>query len=271
MHKQQLECEETSRAERYAHEADTLLANLAHLHKGMSSCELSDVHSSLPLEIRLNPRLTPRENAQLLYKKARKGRRGAEIARKHLETTVQELDELQQIENELTSTLHAQQRPLTDATTERIATRLTSLGIRQGKKTPVSAEDDVPYRRYLLEGWTIYIGRTSTQNDELTTRFAKPWDIWLHVGQHAGSHVIIRRQKNAPWPPSCIMEGAAALAGWFSKARHASYVEVHVTEKRYVYKRRKSPPGEVMLEQYKTFRVPPRSPQDLFKHGEQSP
>jgi predicted ribosome quality control (RQC) complex YloA/Tae2 family protein len=107
------------------------------------------------------------------------------------------------------------------------------------------------------------IGRNNTQNDELSIRYAHPRDIWLHVAAHAGSHVVIRREKNADWPPRNVLEKAGALAVWFSKARHTSYAEVHVTERRYVHKRRKAPPGEVVAERCKSIRVSPRDPRQI--------
>jgi predicted ribosome quality control (RQC) complex YloA/Tae2 family protein len=122
----------------------------------------------------------------------------------------------------------------------------------------------VAYRRYSFDGWNVFIGKTDSQNDELTTRFAKPWDIWMHVAGHAGSHVVIKRDRNSAWPPKEILVKAASLAVWFSKAKHTSYAEVHYTEARYVHKRRKSPPGEVCLQQHKTLRVSPVSPQVYF-------
>ncbi len=124
--------------------------------------------------------------------------------------------------------------------------------------------EKVPYRHFQIDEWDIYIGKTDTQNDELSIHFAKPSDIWLHVAGHAGSHVVIRRQKNEQVPPHDILEKSAAMAVWFSKAKHTSYSEVHYTEARFVRKRRHSPPGEVMIDRYKSIRVSPKSPQDLF-------
>jgi predicted ribosome quality control (RQC) complex YloA/Tae2 family protein len=140
----------------------------------------------------------------------------------------------------------------------------TGLGGKAGRP-----EAAVPYRRYVIDGFEVYIGKTDKQNDELTTSFAKPWDIWLHVSAHSGSHVVIRRQKNTDWPPHTVVEKAAALAVWFSKARHTSYAEVHATEARFVRKPRKFAPGKVIAERGKTVRVSPLSPKALFGGAEE--
>jgi predicted ribosome quality control (RQC) complex YloA/Tae2 family protein len=150
---------------------------------------------------------------------------------------------------------------------EKALAGLDSLGLvpKQPKALPNGQmPETVPYRHYTLEGWDIYIGKNDAQNDELTTRFAKPSDIWMHVASHSGSHVVVRRPKNAEWPPKNILIVAASFAVWFSKAKHTSSCEVHYTEARYVHKRRKSPPGQVQMQQFKSIRVAPKSPQEYF-------
>jgi predicted ribosome quality control (RQC) complex YloA/Tae2 family protein len=121
-----------------------------------------------------------------------------------------------------------------------------------------------PYRHFVIDEWNVYIGKNDRQNDELSCSFCRPWDIWMHVAAQAGSHVVIQRDKNADWPPHDTLEKAAALTAWFSKARNARSVKVHVTEGRFVRKSKKAPRGEVQLGNYKTLRVSPASPR-LFR------
>jgi predicted ribosome quality control (RQC) complex YloA/Tae2 family protein len=101
-----------------------------------------------------------------------------------------------------------------------------------------------PFRRYLIEGkWEVWVGRSSAENDELTHRAAHNRDIWLHAQGVAGSHVVLRTQGHPERVPHTVLAKAAALAALHSKARHAQLVPVVHTEKRYVRKPRKSPPG----------------------------
>jgi predicted ribosome quality control (RQC) complex YloA/Tae2 family protein len=76
--------------------------------------------------------------------------------------------------------------------------------------------------------------------------------------------VLIRHKRDTPNPPKEVIQKAAQLAVWFSKARHTSYAEVHVTEARFVRKRRHAPPGEVIAERCKAVRVEPKDPKKLF-------
>ncbi len=265
--KQQQELAEARGHEMFSQFADTLLASLQDVRRGMTACNLVNVHTGREVAIKLNPALDARENAALYFKKARKGRRAVETIEENVARTSADIDALEAIRTVLAAPSAPGQGP-DEQTVDTARERLEALGVLPRSSAPPTESDrkpDVPYRHVTFEGYDIYIGRNDRQNDELTVRFAKPWDLWLHVAQHAGSHVVIRRQKNTPWPPERVIVAAASVAAWFSKAKHATSVDVHVAERRYVQKRRRTPAGEVVLLNYKSVRVNPISPQELRK------
>ncbi|MBD3244035.1 MAG: DUF814 domain-containing protein [Chitinivibrionales bacterium] len=247
---------------------DTLLANADALARGADSCELPNAHTGRQVTIKLNPKLDARRNAELYYRKARRAQRGLETIAANAARTEQQLQDTAELLIELGDGIdrvgHDDYDPARFV--EEARERLQALGAlpRTGRSTTKAAEA-VPYRHVRFDGHDIYIGRNDTQNDELTVRFARPWDLWLHVAVHAGSHVVVRRDRKAVPVPDRVVAAAASMAAWFSKARHSSSVEVHVAERRYVEKRRRSPAGEVCLHQYKSVRVNPLSPQELLK------
>ena len=117
-----------------------------------------------------------------------------------------------------------------------------------------------PYRSFVVEGFEVLVGRGDAENDELTFRVAEPRDLWLHVaGGVAGSHVVIRNPVGGEVPRT-VLEQAAALAGWYSKARASSRVEVHYCLARDVKKPRGAPTGLVELVKHKRMRVRPTPP-----------
>jgi len=262
--KQRAEAEEAGRYTRYSQAADTLMANPSIAPRGTANAEFKNIHTEQTEAIALNPALDALENAELLYKKARKGRRGYETATANVEETAAAVGKLSGIINTIEELIKEKEpQDLDDGDAERVreiaAEFLPDIGAPSGgKKKPT--EPQVPFKRYIIDGWEIYLGKNSEQNDELSTKFAKPSDIWLHVAAHAGSHVIIRHKKDTPNPPKEVVHKAAQLAVWYSKARHTSYAEVHVTEARFVRKRRHAPPGEVIAERCKAVRVEPKDP-----------
>jgi len=117
-----------------------------------------------------------------------------------------------------------------------------------------------PYRTVAIEGFEVLVGRGDRENDLLTFEIAEPEDVWLHVaGGIAGSHVVIRNPERLSELPRPVIEGAAALAAWHSKARGRGRVEVHVCRVADVSKPRGAPPGEVLLARWRRMRVYPRS------------
>ena len=115
-----------------------------------------------------------------------------------------------------------------------------------------------PFRRYLLDGrWEVWIGRSNTENDELTHRASHAQDIWLHAQGVAGSHVILRTGGKPEQVPRAVIVKAAALAALHSKAKHSGLVPVIWTERRYVRKPRKAPAGTaVCLREQSVFATP---------------
>ena len=115
-----------------------------------------------------------------------------------------------------------------------------------------------PYKTLVVDGFEILIGRGDEENDVLTFTVAEPEDFWLHVGGGtAGSHVVVRNPDRLPALPPPVLERAAALAAWHSKARAARRVDVHVCRVSDVSKSRGAPAGEVMLRRWRRVRVVP--------------
>jgi predicted ribosome quality control (RQC) complex YloA/Tae2 family protein len=116
-----------------------------------------------------------------------------------------------------------------------------------------------PYRTLAVEGFEVLIGRGDEENDTLTFEVAEPEDVWLHVaGGVPGSHVVIRNPEKLERLPRPVLERAAELAAWYSRARGAGRVEVHVCRVADVSKRRGMPPGQVLLRRWERLRVVPR-------------
>jgi len=114
------------------------------------------------------------------------------------------------------------------------------------------------FRSLMVEGWEVVIGKGDADNDTLTFKVAAGVDFWLHVAGVPGSHVIIRNPDRISEPPREVLERAAQLAAFFSKARDGGKVEVHWCRVADVSKPRGFAPGKVMLKSYKSIRVYPK-------------
>ncbi|HKO91147.1 MAG TPA: NFACT RNA binding domain-containing protein [Polyangiaceae bacterium] len=118
-----------------------------------------------------------------------------------------------------------------------------------------------PYRRVIVDGFEILIGRGAQENDALSFGVAAQTDSWLHVaGGTPGSHVVIRNPERIAIPRA-VVERAASHAAWFSKAKNAAWVEVHYCQVADLRKPRGAPAGLVQLKRYQSVRVRPTAPE----------
>ncbi|MEJ7732655.1 MAG: NFACT RNA binding domain-containing protein [Polyangiaceae bacterium] len=99
---------------------------------------------------------------------------------------------------------------------------------------------------------TILVGRGGADNDALTTRHARPHDLWLHAKSRKGAHVVVPLDKGESCPPELLAD-AATRAAHFSDSRGEAASEVQYAERRHIRKRRKSAPGEVVVDREKVI------------------
>jgi hypothetical protein len=115
------------------------------------------------------------------------------------------------------------------------------------------------FRTVVLDDFEILVGKSARDNDRLTFKVAGGRDLWLHAHGFAGSHVVVRHPDGTGEVPRNVVERAAELAAWHSKARGArGKVAVHVCRAADVSKQRGAPAGQVMLRRYDTVKVYPR-------------
>jgi predicted ribosome quality control (RQC) complex YloA/Tae2 family protein len=115
------------------------------------------------------------------------------------------------------------------------------------------------YRVVDVQGFEVLVGKGDAENDRLTFEVAEPHDLWLHVAGPAGSHVVVRNPEKLDELPREVIQRAAELAAWHSKARGSrGKVEVHVCRAADVSKPRGFAPGEVQLRTWTAVKVYPK-------------
>ncbi len=250
--------EENACLENYRLFGELITANIHHLHEGMQRCSLLNYYEpeETYVEIPLDENRSPQKNAQWYFKKYTKAKTAIANAKKQLKLSRRELEYL---ENVLFSLEEAE----SVESIEEIREELRTQGyIRKMNKKKRYATPSTPLSFVSGEGYSIWVGRNNFQNDELTLKFAKPGDMWLHTKNIPGSHVIARIPE--PIPDKTLLE-AAGLAAWFSKARNASRVEVDYTRVKHVKKPSGAKPGMVIYFHYNTVIVDPKKPENMEK------
>lgn len=224
----------------YKHIADILMANLYQLQKGLEKTTLHDFYTGKDIDIRLKKELSPQENAENYYRKAKNQVKETTVLKENLEKAETELKEITaKLDNAL-------------AAADSKALR----GMEKDREAVEESSKPSLFKEFDLDGYTILVGKNSENNDVLTQKHAHKNDIWLHARGMAGSHVVIKH-KPGKTIPSNVLEYAASLAAYFSKGRTDSLCPVIYTEKKYVRKPKGSAPGQVSVEKEKVLLVKP--------------
>ncbi|MGE5173283.1 MAG: NFACT family protein [Betaproteobacteria bacterium] len=238
-------------AEEYRRQGDLVLANLQHLKTGMKYVEITG-YDGIPIPVQLDPKRTPSQNAELYFKKYKKAKAAFPLIRRRLHDVQEEVSYLRTLLIDLehatdTDALGSMQSELQD----RGYVKQGAGARRKTVREPASG-----IRTILVQGWEILVGRSAAGNDYLTTKLARPDDLWLHAEGLPGSHVLVRNPKKSDIP-SHILIKAASLAAWNSKGKAADTVPVTYTRARFVRKPKGAKPGLVVLSQRKTLMVKP--------------
>lgn len=207
------------------------------------------------LVIKLDPALSPSENAQHYFNRYRKAQRAGDEIPAQLEKISLEEQYLDQLEQDLAM---AEDRPEIDAIAYSLAEAGYAVGKRGHKKRQKQAVSNY-LRLTAPDGAAVWVGKNAVQNQHLTFNRANPDDLWLHARGIPGAHVIIPTSAGLPSEDDVLW--AAAVAAYYSRARHDTAVDVDVTVKKYVRAIKGAPPGLVTLRNESTLRVAPLEPE----------
>ncbi|MFB5191568.1 Rqc2 family fibronectin-binding protein [Alicyclobacillus fastidiosus] len=245
----------------YRMKAELLTAFAHQVEKGQSRCTLPNYYEdNQPVAIDLDPSLDAIQNAQRYFKQATKRKRAAHAVAEQLDVTQMDIRYLEDVEESL--------RDASLENLEQVRRELISQGFlqekapkrkaknqRQGAKSQQRIESR-PDEFVSTDGFLIRVGRNNLQNDRLTFRQSDGRDLWLHVKDQPGSHVVIRRETAAEIPESTVDE-AALLAAYFSRGRDSATVPVDITEVRHIWKPNGARPGLALYDNQTTVYVTP--------------
>jgi predicted ribosome quality control (RQC) complex YloA/Tae2 family protein len=251
----QEELEHSSRAEEYKRIAKIIMANLQHLTKGTKVVDLPDLFSGDKLtRIILDPKLAPARNAERYFDKAKKSRHAYEETEHRAEVVKKELALLEKLQLHLDSCSTKEQ--LKEFRDE-YETELLRLKLLK----PAGKGEEIPFRTFTVKGgFEVWAGKSSENNDLLTTKYTKPNDLWFHARGGSGSHVILKVGASRGNPPKEAIQEAASIAAYYSKMRNARMVPVAYCERKYVKKPKGAPAGTVSLQHEKVLFVEPSLP-----------
>ena len=220
---------------------DLIMANLGNIKLHNTSVTVENFYTGKEIVIKLNPELSPQRNAEKYYRKAKKQSIELDNLSKNIEAK-------NKLYLELITRLEAVEK------VEDIKSLRNIVGYK--KKVKKGHDESTPFYQKEFKNYKILIGKGARQNDSLLKLFSWKEDIWLHIKDGPGSHVLIKHQAGANIPMR-VIEYAAQLAAYYSKRKHDSLTPVIYTPRKFVRKRKGDPAGMVVVEKEKVLLVEP--------------
>ncbi len=241
------------RAGRMQRNGELVLAYGASLFEGAIVLNAFD-YDGTAVEIKLNPELDFKGNANAFFDKAKKAKGRMGLVREQIERLDADRTAL------LALILRVEDEPrlvrLRDLQDEARGKRWLHVQASSGK-----AKEDRPFEGHRVRelmgpsGFTVYFGENAESNDYLTLRVAKPNDWWLHIRGSTSAHVVVATQNHPEKVSREVLMWAAKLAVENSPSKHAGYVAVDYTLKKYVRKPRGAAKGTALYTNEKTLHV----------------
>jgi predicted ribosome quality control (RQC) complex YloA/Tae2 family protein len=204
--------------------------------------------------IKLDSKLTPLENAQAYFARYEKAKRALAGVPELIEEAENDLAYLEQLAVDLEM---ASNWPDIDEVQQALQAR----GYWQGKRAGrIGGGKSAPLRIVTPDGFVIWVGRNSRQNELVTFDKGGGADLWLHARDVPGAHVIIKFDGREI--PESVIEQAAEIAAYYSARKDEASVIVDVTPRKYVRKIKGAGPGMVTYRNETTRTVRPREPEN---------
>lgn len=247
--------DEGSKEDLYRMYADLLISNLRNIKKGMTEISLKDFSSEEIYKIPLNDKLSPKQNVDYYYDKARGENINYTKSIELFNSAESTYNNLLELKNEFENC---------DDLSKLISLK-EKLGLKDVKVTEKN-EPQMKFRHFIIENkYHVFVGRDSKSNDYLSTKFAKQNDYWFHARGYAGSHVLLRVDNPKEGVPKNIIKNAASIAAYFSKAKTAGTAPVAYTFAKFVTKRKGMEPGKVMMQKENVLLVKPEIPNNSIQ------
>ncbi|MGL1890426.1 MAG: NFACT RNA binding domain-containing protein [Spirochaetaceae bacterium] len=202
---------------------DLILSNIHLIKKGSTILQTED-YSGHPLEITLDPEISPAKNSQSYYKKHQKAESGLEIT--------EEMIKKLQIEKEnIDDNVNILEQPI----------------VKQKPKSQIGLN-------YTIKEWDFLVGRNAKENDKLLRNSVKGNDMWFHVRDYPGGYVFIKNQKGKTIPLE-IIEEAGKLALFYSKGKSNGKADITYTQVKHLRRVKKGKLGQVIVTMDKNIYV----------------
>ena len=231
----------------YRKRGEMIIANLHNMKKGDKDLTCHDYYDDKEITIPLDETKTPVENSERYFKQYKKRKASIPHIEKQIRLAKKERSYFENLQHQIT---HASAKDVEEIKEELIHYKYMKPS-KKGKKQKAKPN----YEKFTDDdGVKILVGKNNLQNDHITNKLAKYNEVWFHVKNAPGSHVLVR--ETFPLSETTIRT-AAMLASYFSSMRESSSVPVDYCEVRYIKKIKGKMNSNVIYSNQKTIYIDP--------------
>lgn len=234
--------------EEYKLKGELLSANIYLLKGGESKVKVYNYYNNSDMVIDLDNTLSPAKNIDKYYRLYKKGMKALEISKEQIMSAK---NELLYLENELSFLEKCEsQKDIDDIKDELSKEGYIENNSKNNRRKKQEKIDVLSFET--SDGYEILVGKNSKQNEYITFKLSKGNDLWFHVKDYPGSHVLLK-SKGDEFSNEAILK-AAEYAGYYSKDSNDK-ITVDYTKIKFVKKIPGGKPGMVNYTNYKTIIV----------------
>lgn len=249
--------DQAKNSEGYRIRGEILNANLAQVKPGMSQIELPNYYdNNKPIKIKLDTALSPARNGQKYFTRYKKLRDSIKHVKEQISIAQTNLNYFDTIQ---TAIDNAEPQDIDQITDELMSQGYLKKPQKPKRKKKITEKNLNKFR--ISSGKTVLVGKNNLQNDWLTLKKANKTDIWFHVKNIPGSHVILQSSEATDED----IKETAEIAAYFSKAKNSAHVQVDYVADKRVKKPNGAKPGFVIYTGQNSIEVTPEKERVLSK------
>lgn len=221
------ELDEAISSEKYRLYGELILSNLYLFNnQKMEKVTLLNYYTNEEITIELDNKISLKENANKFFLRHQKSKKAIKYITEQIEISKDELEYLKLISTQIDT---ANVKDIEQIKTELMNNHYIK---NSSNKNTKQRKEKIEILTYIINDTEILVGKNNLQNEYITHQLARPNDLWLHVKDGPGSHVLI---KNPTYSEEEI-RGAAMLAAYYSTYQSSSSVAVNYTLAKHVKK-----------------------------------
>ena len=222
------ELQEAYDSEKYRLYGELIINNLYKMkNEKIDKITLENYYTNEMITIQLDNKISVKENANKFFTKHQKSKTAINFINEQIEITNNELEYLElvyvQIEN-------ANVNDIEQIKNELIENHYLKKTTNKNTKNKKEKIDILTYST--STGTKILVGKNNIQNEYITHKIANPNDMWYHVKDGPGSHVLVVNPENTEEE----IRMASMLAAYYSSYQTSSSVAVNYTLARFIKK-----------------------------------